>query len=601
MGRRTGCYPLRRSHSSGIRYAGTACHQFSGGRDQSSRGPENPGSIGRRRPEETRGRAEQEPGSKSAEYLCVRAGNRASAGSTGDAADRSDQGHLAISRIVEWEIEETAREQHALQAVQQRPECRGHAGSDRRGPGARGKRYSHARAEPAGKAQRGDDHEQAIRQRYRTLQRIEGHPLTPKTRVLLGVTGGIAAYKSPDLVRRLIERGADVQVVMTGAAQRFVSPMSFQAVSGRPARSDLWDDAAEAAMGHIELARWAQVVLIAPASADFIARLAGGRADDLLSTLCLATEAPIVLAPAMNRVMWPTQATQANVETLVSRGIRILGPASGNQACGEVGAGRMWEPVELAERLLEPPVNAGLLAGLNVLITAGPTREHLDPVRYLTNRSSGKMGFAVAAAAREAGAHVTIVTGPVQLPTPTGITRINVESARDMYAAVHRQVADADIFIAAAAVADFQPVAVAKQKIKKQGVSVKLDLEPAPDIIKSVADMAKRPYVVGFAAETNDVEENARIKLKRKKLDMIAANQVGDGIAFDCDDNALTVIWPGGKVEVARGPKIEVARQLLALTAQRLPPPDGSPRRGPRKRRIAALPRDRVRARRVRR
>jgi phosphopantothenoylcysteine decarboxylase/phosphopantothenate--cysteine ligase len=304
----------------------------------------------------------------------------------------------------------------------------------------------------------------------------------------------------------------------------------------------------------------------------------------------------------MNRVMWANKATQANVETLISRGIRIMGPASGNQACGEVGAGRMWEPVALAESLLEPPVNAGLLAGLNVLITAGPTREHLDPVRYLTNRSSGKMGFAVAAAAREAGAHVTIVTGPVQLPTPTGITRINVESARDMYAAVHRQVADADIFIAAAAVADFQPVSVAKIKIKKQGVAVKLDLEPAPDIIKSVADMAKRPYVVGFAAETNDVEENARSKLKRKKLDMIAANQVGEGMAFDCDDNALTVIWPGGKIEVERGPKIEVARRLIALIAQRLPPSDGSPRRGSRKRRIAAvLPRDRVRSRRVRR
>jgi phosphopantothenoylcysteine decarboxylase/phosphopantothenate--cysteine ligase len=426
--------------------------------------------------------------------------------------------------------------------------------------------------------------------------------LTPKTRILLGVTGGIAAYKSPDLVRRLMERGADVQVVMTNAAQRFVSPMSFQAVSGRPARSDLWDDAAEAAMGHIELARWAQMVLIAPASADFIARLASGRADDLLATLCLATEAPIVLAPAMNRVMWANKATQANVEILVSRGIRILGPASGNQACGEIGVGRMWEPAALADGLLEPPVNAGLLSGLNILITAGPTRERIDPVRYLTNRSSGKMGFAVAAAAREAGAHVTLVTGPVHLATPAGITRINVESARDMYAAVHRQVADADVFIAAAAVADFQPVSIAKQKIKKQGVAVKLDLEPAPDIVKSVADMAKRPFVVGFAAETNDVEENARSKLKRKKLDMIAANQVGEGIAFDCDDNALTVIWPGGKVEVARGPKLDVARQLIALIASRLPPPDGSPRRGPRKRRITpALPRDRVRARRARR
>jgi phosphopantothenoylcysteine decarboxylase/phosphopantothenate--cysteine ligase len=426
--------------------------------------------------------------------------------------------------------------------------------------------------------------------------------MTPKTRVLLGVTGGIAAYKSPDLVRRLIERGADVQVVMTAAAQRFVSPMTFQAVSGRPTRSDLWDNTAEAAMGHIELARWAQVVLIAPASADFLARLAGGRADDLLCTLCVATEAPILLAPAMNRVMWANKATQANVHTLIGRGIRILGPASGNQACGEVGAGRMWEPIQLAESLLAPPVNAGLLAGLNVLITAGPTRERLDPVRYLTNRSSGKMGFAVAEAAREAGAHVTVVTGPVQLQTPTGVTRINVESARDMYAAVHRQVGDADIFIAAAAVADFQPVNVAKQKIKKQGGSVQLELEPAPDIIKSVADMAKRPFVVGFAAETNDVEDNARIKLKRKKLDMIAANEVGDGIAFDCEDNALTVIWPGGKMDVPRGPKIEVARALMALIAKRLPPPDGSPRRGSRKRRTAAaLPRDRVRGRRPRR
>jgi phosphopantothenoylcysteine decarboxylase/phosphopantothenate--cysteine ligase len=426
--------------------------------------------------------------------------------------------------------------------------------------------------------------------------------LTPKTRILLGVTGGIAAYKSPDLVRRLTERGAEVQVVMTAGAQRFVTPLSFQAVSGRPTRTDLWDSAAEAAMGHIELARWAQLVLIAPASADFIARLAAGRADDLLSTLCLATESPIALAPAMNRVMWANKATQANIDTLVSRGVRILGPGSGSQACGEIGEGRMWEPAQLAETLLAAPVNARLLAGLNVLLTAGPTRERLDPVRYLTNRSSGKMGFAVAAAAREAGAHVTLVTGPVNLPTPAGITRINVESARDMYAAVHRHVAEADVFIAAAAVADFQPVTVAKQKIKKQGGAVKLDLEPAPDILKSVADMAKRPFVVGFAAETNDVEENARIKLKRKKLDMIAANQVGDGIAFDCEDNALTVLWPAGKIEVARGPKIEVARALIALIAQRLPPPDGGPRRGPRKRRTTPIDsRNRLRTRRIRR
>jgi phosphopantothenoylcysteine decarboxylase / phosphopantothenate---cysteine ligase len=420
--------------------------------------------------------------------------------------------------------------------------------------------------------------------------------LTSKTRVLLGVTAGIAAYKSPDLVRRLLERGAEVQVVMTAGAQKFVAPMTFQAVSGRPARSDLWDESAEAAMGHIELARWAQLVVIAPASADFIARLAHGRADDLLATLCLATEAPLVIAPAMNRVMWANKATQANISLLESRGVRILGPASGNQACGEVGAGRMWEPTLLASSLLEAPANAGLLTGLNVLITAGPTRERLDPVRYLTNRSSGKMGFAVAVAAREAGAHVTLVTGPVQLPTPAGVTRISVESAREMYAAVHRHIDKADVFIAAAAVADFQPVTVAKQKIKKQGGMVKLDLEPAPDIVKSVADMSKRPLVVGFAAETNDVEENARLKLKRKKLDMIAANQVGEDLAFDCEDNALTVLWPGGKSEVARAPKLEVARELIALIARRLPPSEGAPRRGSRKRRIAAAaPRSRMR------
>ena len=420
--------------------------------------------------------------------------------------------------------------------------------------------------------------------------------MTSKTRVLLGVTAGIAAYKSPDLVRRLLERGAEVQVVMTAGAQKFVAPLTFQAVSGRPTRSDLWDEGAEAAMGHIELARWAQVVLIAPASADFIARLAHGRADDLLATLCLATEAPLVIAPAMNRVMWANKATQTNIGILESRGVRILGPASGNQACGEVGAGRMWEPTLLASSLLEAPANARLLTGLNVLITAGPTRERLDPVRYLTNRSSGKMGFAVAVAAREAGAHVTLVAGPVQLPTPAGVTRISVESAREMYAAVHRHVDKADVFIAAAAVADFQPVAVAKQKIKKQGGMVKLDLEPAPDIVKSVADMSKRPLVVGFAAETNDVEENARLKLKRKKLDMIAANQVGEDLAFDCEDNALTVLWPGGKSEVARAPKLEVARELIALIAKRLPPSEGAPRRGSRKRRIAAAaPRSRMR------
>ncbi|MBS0612927.1 MAG: bifunctional phosphopantothenoylcysteine decarboxylase/phosphopantothenate--cysteine ligase CoaBC [Proteobacteria bacterium] len=428
--------------------------------------------------------------------------------------------------------------------------------------------------------------------------------MTPKKRVLLGVTGGIAAYKSPDLVRRLIERGAEVQVVMSSGAQHFVSPTVFQAVSGHPVRNDLWDTAAEAAMGHIELARWAEVILIAPATADCLARLAQGRADDLLTTLCLASEAPLVVAPAMNRVMWANKATQANVATLLSRGVRVLGPGVGDQACGETGAGRMLEPVDIADRLLSPPAHANLLAGLNVMITAGPTREPIDPVRYLTNRSSGKMGFAVAAAAHEAGARVTLVSGPVSLPTPAAaITRIDVQSARDMHAAVHRHIAATDIFIAAAAVADFQPAQTASEKIKKDGKPLALQLEPAPDIIKSVADLAKRPFVVGFAAETNDVEQNARSKLKRKRLDMIAANHVGEGIAFDCEDNALTVIWPGGKTEITRGPKLDVARELIALIARHLPQGTGPSRRGPRTRRAtgATAPRDRLRSRRARR
>jgi phosphopantothenoylcysteine decarboxylase/phosphopantothenate--cysteine ligase len=278
--------------------------------------------------------------------------------------------------------------------------------------------------------------------------------------------------------------------------------------------------------------------------------------------------------------MWANKATQANVAVLITRGARFLGPASGNQACGEVGVGRMWEPNLLAASLLEPPVNAGLLSGINLLITAGPTRERIDPVRYLTNRSSGKMGFAIAAAAREAGAHVTLVTGPVQLPTPVGVTRINVESAREMYAAVHRHIADTDVFIAAAAVADYQPVKVAKQKIKKDGGAMKLDLEPAPDIVKSVADMAKRPLVVGFAAETNDVEQNARAKLKRKNLDMIAANEVGHDKAFDCDENQLIVLSRSGRYELPQASKLTLARGLISLVAQELAARGGVRRRG---------------------
>jgi phosphopantothenoylcysteine decarboxylase/phosphopantothenate--cysteine ligase len=384
-------------------------------------------------------------------------------------------------------------------------------------------------------------------------------------RILLGVTGGIAAYKSPDLVRRLREQGAEVQVVMTAAAREFVTATTFQAVSGRPVRTDLWDAAAEAAMGHIELARWAQLVLIAPASADFLARLAAGHADDLLSTLCLATEAPIAVAPAMNRVMWANAATRANVATLRERNVQVLGPAEGDQACGEVGAGRMLEPLELADRASIMLLGGGPLQGRRVLITAGPTRERIDPVRFISNRSSGKMGFAVAMAAREAGAEVVLVSGPVSLPTPVGVRRIDVESAADMLNAVLGEVARADIFISTAAVADYRPATAAEQKIKKTSDRMDLSMERTIDVLATVAARPDRPFVVGFAAETESVEQNARAKLLKKNLDMIAANEVGHDKAFDCEDNQLIVLWRAGRRDLARASKATLARQLVAL------------------------------------
>ncbi|MFO1407726.1 MAG: bifunctional phosphopantothenoylcysteine decarboxylase/phosphopantothenate--cysteine ligase CoaBC [Steroidobacteraceae bacterium] len=397
---------------------------------------------------------------------------------------------------------------------------------------------------------------------------------TAPLRILLGVTGGIAAYKSADLVRRLRERGAEVQVVMTEAATEFVTPLTFQALSGRPVRTKLWDAAAEAAMGHIELARWADRVLVAPATADFIARLAHGLADDLLATLCLATEAPVAIAPAMNRVMWSNAATQANVATLRARGVAVLGPAEGEQACGETGAGRMLEPSDLADRLLAgrpaaPHANTALLAGRKVVVTAGPTRERIDPVRFITNRSSGKMGYAVAEAARDAGADVVIVSGPVNLPAPAGVRRVCVETAEQMLAAVQAEIADTDIFIAAAAVSDYRPLQVSSEKIKKTSDSLLLALSRTPDILATVAAGSPRPFVVGFAAETQNVERNALAKLEGKRLDMIAANQVGDGLAFDCDDNALTVYWRDGKLELPRAGKAELAGRLVGLIAER--------------------------------
>ena len=387
------------------------------------------------------------------------------------------------------------------------------------------------------------------------------------SRILLGVTGGIAAYKSPDLVRRLRERGAEVQVVMTEGARQFVTPLTFQAVSGREVRDSLWDANAEAAMGHIELARWADAVLIAPATAEFIAKLAQGRADDLLTTLCLATASPVSVAPAMNQQMWANAATQSNISTLRGRGVVVLGPGSGDQACGETGEGRMLEPAELAAAVLESLSGARPLAGCKVVVTAGPTRERIDPVRFISNRSSGKMGYAVAQAAREAGAEVVLVSGPVALPAPAGVTRVNVESARQMLAAVQSALEGADIYIGAAAIADYVPASVSAQKIKKSSDTMTLSLVKAPDILASVAALERRPFVVGFAAETQDVEQNARAKLEGKRLDMIAANRVGDGIAFDQDENSLLLLWQGGREELATCGKLELARKLVARIA----------------------------------
>lgn len=394
-------------------------------------------------------------------------------------------------------------------------------------------------------------------------------------RIVLGVSGGIAAYKAPDLVRRLRERGAEVQVVMTAGAQRFVTPTTFQAVAGREVRAELWDPAAEAAMGHIELARWADLILLAPATADLIARLSSGRADDLLTTLVLATDAKVALAPAMNRLMWSHPATQGNIATLRHRGVEVLGPGRGEQACGETGDGRMLEPLEIVsgvERLLPAAASAGL-AGKYVLITAGPTRERLDPVRYISNRSSGKMGFALADAARAAGAEVTLVAGPVNLPTPVGVKRIDVESAAQMHDAVDAAVGSADVFIATAAVADYRPAVVAERKIKKSGERVELVLERTPDILASVAARTQRPFVVGFAAETHDVETYARGKLESKNLDLIAANEVGDDKVFDRDDNSLVVLWREGRAPIGPASKQVVAKELIALIASRVTAP----------------------------
>lgn len=393
-----------------------------------------------------------------------------------------------------------------------------------------------------------------------------------RKRIVLGIGGGIAAYKSAELVRRLRDQGAEVRVVMTRAAREFITPLTLQALSGHPVFHDLLDPAAEAAMGHIELARWADLVLIAPATADLMARLAQGGADDLLTTLVLATDAPVALAPAMNQAMWRDPATQANAELLAERGLRLFGPAAGSQACGDVGPGRMLEAEELAQRAADC-FERGLLTGCRVLITAGPTQEAIDPVRYITNHSSGKMGFALAEAAAEAGAVVTLVSGPVHLPTPQRVTRVDVVSARDMLAACEAAM-PCDLLIAAAAVADYRPEVIAAQKMKKDPGSddgLTLRMVRNPDILATLAARADRPFSVGFAAETENLLDYAARKLQGKNLDLIVANDVANPqIGFNSEDNAVSVIDRElHATRFAQASKGHIARQLIAFIAAR--------------------------------
>ncbi len=391
-------------------------------------------------------------------------------------------------------------------------------------------------------------------------------------KILLGISGGIAAYKCAELTRRLIERGAQVQVVMTKAAKEFITPLTMQAVSGRPVSDSLLDPAAEASMGHIELAKWADLVLLAPATADLIARMSAGMGNDLLSTLVLATDSPVAVSPAMNQQMYRNIATQENIATLERRGMHIWGPAAGEQACGDVGPGRMLEPMQLVH-LCEQFFQPKLLEGKSVLITAGPTREAIDPVRYISNHSSGKMGYALASAAAQMGAKVTLVSGPVSLSTPAGVKRINVSSAQEMYDAVMDKAGSHDAFISCAAVADYRPEEVASQKLKKTEDNDQMIVRMIknPDIVASVAAMTdNRPFTVGFAAETNDVETYARGKLAKKNLNMICANDVSvEGQGFNSNDNAITLFWPEGKLDLALESKqalsFKIIEQMYAL------------------------------------
>jgi phosphopantothenoylcysteine decarboxylase/phosphopantothenate--cysteine ligase len=388
-------------------------------------------------------------------------------------------------------------------------------------------------------------------------------------RILLGISGGIAAYKAAELTRLLVRNGADVRVVLTEAGSRFVTPVTLQALSGQTVWSDLWDPQVADNMGHIELSRDRDLIVVAPASADFLAKLAHGLADDLLSSLCLARRSPLVVAPAMNVEMWENAATQRNVETLQADGVRVAGPAAGDQACGETGMGRMLEPAQLLAEIgafFAPKP----LAGKKVLVTAGPTEEPIDPVRVITNASSGKMGFAVARAAQEAGAQVTLVSGPVSLATPAGVARVNVRTAQEMFEAVKKGAPACDIFISVAAVSDYRAKHPAQQKIKKaNGKELALQLEENPDILAWVAALPKPPFCVGFAAESEQLERHAREKRAKKKLQLLAANLAQD--ALGADDNAITLFDDQGEHPLGRGPKLELARKLVAHVAGMLP------------------------------
>lgn len=396
-------------------------------------------------------------------------------------------------------------------------------------------------------------------------------PTLHNKQVLLGVTGGIAAYKSAELIRRLQELSAEVRVVMTQAAQEFITPLTLQALSGHPVHLSLLDPEAEAAMGHIELARWADVVVIAPASADFISRLVHGAGDDLLTTLCLATKAPIAVAPAMNQAMWLNKATQDNMSQLRQRGVTVFGPAQGEQACGDIGPGRMWEPVDIAHstaRLFQ----TGSLAGKKVVITAGPTQEAIDPVRFISNHSSGKMGYAVAQAAMDAGAITVLISGPSHEPPPPRVQLERVVSAEQMHQASLAHGSGCDVFIAAAAVADFRPQTVATQKMKKGSAdTMTIELVKNPDIVAGIAKLDPKPLVVGFSAETENLLVNARDKLQRKQLDLIVANDVSDQtIGFNSEDNAATLVWAEREQVLDKRSKKQLARDIIEIIAAQL-------------------------------